>query len=201
MAPYHDALSPSLDGYDRGDAGNSISRLERTVPSVQRVRACLRRQRPLSFSRSAGDSSALMGTRSACGLEQCGFFTAMVLIWTGNRRNPCGRRSRRAGNPVLTIEGLGLAEHPHPLHQAFLDSSRHALLPLPASPISAKLCFEPAIRPDSGPRDCALALNGNILPLAPFATTHHARGCESVGRHMRGSAQSLKPRPVLPCAL
>ena len=61
----------------------------------------------------------LVGSRFGCGLEQCG--CCMVLI-DGNPEKSCGKAvSTVAGKTVLTIEGLGTPERPHPLQQAFLD--------------------------------------------------------------------------------
>src|SRR6478736_6890897 len=61
----------------------------------------------------------LVGTKFGCGLEQCG--TCMVLI-DGEPVKSCGKAvSTVAGKNVLTIEGLGTPERPHPLQQAFLD--------------------------------------------------------------------------------
>jgi nicotinate dehydrogenase subunit A len=61
----------------------------------------------------------LMGTRYGCGLEQCG--SCMVLI-DGHPAYACTREiGTTAGRTIVTIEGLGTAEKPHPLQQAFLD--------------------------------------------------------------------------------
>ena len=61
----------------------------------------------------------LIGTKFGCGLEQCG--CCMVLV-DGNPEKSCGKAvSTVAGKAVLTIEGLGTPERPHPLQQAFLD--------------------------------------------------------------------------------
>ena len=61
----------------------------------------------------------LMGTRFGCGLEQCG--CCMVLI-DGQPEKACARPIFAvAGKSVTTIEGLGTADKPHPLQQAFLD--------------------------------------------------------------------------------
>src|SRR5438270_12295901 len=61
----------------------------------------------------------LMGTKFGCGLEQCG--CCMVLV-DGNPEKSCGKPlSAVAGREIMTIEGLGTPERPHPLQQAFLD--------------------------------------------------------------------------------
>ena len=61
----------------------------------------------------------LMGTRYGCGLEQCG--CCMVLV-DGEPVYSCTREAGTlAGRSVTTVEGLGSAEKPHPIQQAFLD--------------------------------------------------------------------------------
>src|ERR1700752_1503262 len=61
----------------------------------------------------------LYGTKFGCGLEQCG--CCMVLI-DGEPAKSCGKAlSTLAGRKIVTIEGLGTPDRPHPLQQAFLD--------------------------------------------------------------------------------
>ncbi|WP_421994533.1 (2Fe-2S)-binding protein [Reyranella sp.] len=61
----------------------------------------------------------LMGTRYGCGLEQCGCCTVLV---DGEPVYACTREVGTVADArVTTVEGLGSAERPHPLQQAFLD--------------------------------------------------------------------------------
>jgi nicotinate dehydrogenase subunit A len=61
----------------------------------------------------------LIGTKFGCGLEQCG--CCMVLV-DGKPEKSCGKAlSTLAGKKIVTIEGLGTPDRPHPLQQAFLD--------------------------------------------------------------------------------
>jgi nicotinate dehydrogenase subunit A len=61
----------------------------------------------------------LKGPKFGCGLEQCG--CCMVLI-DGKPEKSCGKAlTTVAGKEIVTIEGLGTSERPHPLQQAFLD--------------------------------------------------------------------------------
>ena len=61
----------------------------------------------------------LVGTKFGCGQEQCG--CCMVLL-DGQPAKSCGKPlSTVTGKEVVTIEGLGTAERPHALQQAFLD--------------------------------------------------------------------------------
>src|SRR5688572_16553977 len=61
----------------------------------------------------------LHGPRFGCGLAQCGSCTVHV---DGQAVRSCRFPvSRAAGKNVLTLEGLGTPEKPHPLQQAFIE--------------------------------------------------------------------------------
>jgi nicotinate dehydrogenase subunit A len=61
----------------------------------------------------------LIGTKFGCGQEQCG--CCMVLV-DGKPEKSCGKSlSTAVGREIVTIEGLGTPDRPHPLQQAFLD--------------------------------------------------------------------------------
>jgi nicotinate dehydrogenase subunit A len=61
----------------------------------------------------------LNGPKFGCGLSQCGACTVHL---GGKAIRSCVTPLSEVGNqPVTTLEGLGTAEHPHPLQQAFLD--------------------------------------------------------------------------------
>src|SRR5579862_1351896 len=101
----------------------------------------------------------LAGTRFGCGAEQCG--SCMVLI-DGNPEKSCGKAlSTVAGKAVLTIEGLGTPEHPHPLQQAFLDEQAGQCgYCLSGILISAKALLDRNRAPSR--REIAAALDDNI---------------------------------------
>src|SRR5271168_2518414 len=101
----------------------------------------------------------LKGTKFGCGLEQCG--SCMVLI-DGEPVKSCGKAlSTVAGKTVLTIEGLGTPEHPHPLQAAFLDEQAGQCgYCLPGILISAKALLDRNPAPSRG--EIALALDDNI---------------------------------------
>ena len=61
----------------------------------------------------------LHGPRFGCGLAQCGACTVHV---DGKPARSCVLPiSQAAGKTILTLEGLGTPQKPHPLQQAFVD--------------------------------------------------------------------------------
>lgn len=101
----------------------------------------------------------LMGTRFGCGLEQCG--CCMVLI-DGAPEKCCAKPTWSvAGKNVVTVEGLGTPERPHPLQQAFIDEQAGQCgYCLSGILISAKALL--ATNPSPTRAEIALALDGNI---------------------------------------
>jgi nicotinate dehydrogenase subunit A len=101
----------------------------------------------------------LVGTKFGCGLEQCG--CCMVLV-DGSPEKSCGKAvSTVAGKTVLTIEGLGTPERPHPLQQAFLDEQAGQCgYCLPGIIVSAKALLDRDPAPSRA--EIARALDDNI---------------------------------------
>lgn len=65
------------------------------------------------------DELHLHGPRFGCGLGQCGACTVHV---EGEAVRSCVTPvSGVAGKKVVTLEGLGTPEHPHPLQKAFIE--------------------------------------------------------------------------------
>ena len=61
----------------------------------------------------------VQGPRFGCGLGQCGACTVIV---NGQAIRSCVTPVQKVGtSEVTTLEGLGTAEKPHPLQQAFID--------------------------------------------------------------------------------
>jgi nicotinate dehydrogenase subunit A len=61
----------------------------------------------------------LMGARFGCGAGQCG---ACAVLVDGQVAPACDTEiGALAGKAVMTVEGLGTPERPHPLQTAFLD--------------------------------------------------------------------------------
>jgi nicotinate dehydrogenase subunit A len=61
----------------------------------------------------------LTGAKFGCGIGQCG--ACMVHIDGSAVRSCTTPLSAAARGPITTIEGLGSAEKPHPVQQAFID--------------------------------------------------------------------------------
>ena len=125
----------------------------------------------------------LVGSKFGCGLEQCG--SCMVLI-DGKPEKSCGRPlSAVAGRDILTIEGLGTPDRPHPLQQAFLDEQAGQCgYCLPGILISAKALLDRDLSPSR--REIAEALDENICRCG----SHHRilRAVERAALGMREGA-------------
>jgi len=72
---------------------------------------------PLLFALS--DEIGLRGPKFGCGMAQCG---ACTVILRGQVVRSCVMPVSAVGrDEVITLEGLGTPEKPHPLQQAFID--------------------------------------------------------------------------------
>ncbi|HEV8471967.1 MAG TPA: (2Fe-2S)-binding protein [Methylomirabilota bacterium] len=65
------------------------------------------------------DDLALHGPKFGCGLAQCGACT--VLLDGAAVRSCAVPVSRAAGKKVVTLEGLGTSDAPHPVQRAFIE--------------------------------------------------------------------------------
>jgi len=125
----------------------------------------------------------LTGTKFGCGLEQCG--CCMVLV-DGKPEKSCAKPlSAVAGKEVITIEGLGTPEKPHPLQQAFLDEQAGQCgYCLPGILISAKALLDRNLAPLR--REIAEALDDNICRCGSH--NRILRSVERAARLMREGA-------------
>src|ERR1700736_6707962 len=65
------------------------------------------------------DDLALRGPRFGCGMAQCGACTVLI---RGQVMRSCVMPVSAVGrDEVITLEGLGTPEKPHPIQQAFID--------------------------------------------------------------------------------
>jgi len=122
----------------------------------------------------------LSGPKFGCGLEQCG--CCMVLV-DGAPQKSCGKAlSTVAGREVITVEGLGTAERPHPLQQAFLDEQAGQCgYCLAGIIVSAKALLDK--NPSPSRREIALALDDNICRCGSHARI--IRAVERAAHQMR----------------
>lgn len=61
----------------------------------------------------------LFGARFGCGVEQCG--SCAVLI-DGHAKPSCGvEAATLEGKAIVTVEGIGTPEHPHPIQTAMIE--------------------------------------------------------------------------------
>jgi nicotinate dehydrogenase subunit A len=61
----------------------------------------------------------LMGARYGCGAEQCGACSVLI---DGEDKPSCAvEAGAQEGREIVTIEGLGTPDHPHPLQTAFME--------------------------------------------------------------------------------
>jgi len=125
----------------------------------------------------------LMGTRFGCGLEQCG--CCMVLI-DGSPEKSCAKPVWSvAGKKITTVEGLGTAERPHPLQQAFLDEQAGQCgYCLSGILISAKALIDANPKPTRA--EIAAALDGNICRCGSH--NRILRAVEKAASAMRGAS-------------
>ena len=123
----------------------------------------------------------LVGAKFGCGLEQCG--CCMVLV-DGRPEKSCGKAvSTVAGKEIVTIEGLGTREAPHPLQQAFLDEQAGQCgYCLPGIIVTAKALLDRNPAPNRA--EIALALDDNICRCGSHARI--LRAVERAAARIRG---------------
>lgn len=65
------------------------------------------------------DNLGLNNPRFGCGLGQCGACTVLI---NGDAVRSCTLPvSSAVGKAIVTLDGLGTPDHPHPVQQAFID--------------------------------------------------------------------------------
>ncbi len=128
----------------------------------------------------------LFGTKFGCGVEQCG--CCMVLV-DGQPGKSCGRAlSTVAGRKIVTIEGLGTPDRPHPLQQAFLDEQAGQCgYCLAGILISAKALLDS--NPSPSRSEIAAALDDNICRCGS-----HTRILRAVARAAEQIRETGAPR-------
>jgi nicotinate dehydrogenase subunit A len=64
------------------------------------------------------DNLGLKGPKFGCGLAQCGSCTVLM---DGNPVRACTLPASQATGKIVTLEGLGTMEKPHPVQRAFIE--------------------------------------------------------------------------------
>ena len=101
----------------------------------------------------------LTGAKYGCGLGQCGACTVLV---DGEAVRACQiPASKAAGKTVLTIEGLGAPDNPHPLQAAFVAEQAAQCGYCVAGMVMAGAAAL-ANKPDLTREDAKAALAGNL---------------------------------------
>ena len=123
----------------------------------------------------------LVGTKFGCGLEQCG---CCIVLVDGRPEKSCGKAvSTVAGKRVVTIEGIGTRDRPHPLQQAFLDEQAGQCgYCLPGVIVTAKALLDR--NPAPSRHEIALALDDNICRCGSHIRI--LRAVERAAARMRG---------------
>jgi nicotinate dehydrogenase subunit A len=124
-----------------------------------------------------------MGTRFGCGLEQCG--CCKVLIDGKPEKSCTWPLSAVAGRNVVTVEGLGTPDRPHPLQKAFLEEQAGQCgYCLSGILISAKALLDR--NPSPTRAEIALALDDNLCRCG--AHNRIIRAIERAATRMRAGA-------------
>lgn len=105
------------------------------------------------------ERAGLTGAKKGCDLGECG---ACTVIMNGRAVNSCCVFAVQAdGARVETIEGIGTAEHPHPLQQAFVDAGAiQCGFCTPGMIMAAKALLDR--EPSPSPERIRQALSGNL---------------------------------------
>ncbi len=105
------------------------------------------------------DNLGLHGPRFGCGLAQCGACTVHI---DGKAVRSCVTplSSVTATNKIVTLEGLGTADHLHPVQQAFID--------------------EQAVQ-------CGYCTNGMIMEAAAFLATNRKPSEADIKKALTGN--------------
>lgn len=105
------------------------------------------------------EKARLTGVKCGCELGECG---ACTVIYNGRAVNSCCVLAEQAdGSDVVTIEGIGTADEPHPLQQAFMDAGAiQCGFCTPGMILSAKALLDRVPHPDE--KTIREALSGNL---------------------------------------
>jgi nicotinate dehydrogenase subunit A len=103
------------------------------------------------------DELGLRGPRFGCGMGQCGSCT---VIMSGRVVRSCVMTVSAVGEEnIITLEGLGTSEKPHPIQQAFIEEgAAQCGFCLSGVILTAKAALD--AKPDASDEDIRIALGG-----------------------------------------
>lgn len=103
------------------------------------------------------DNLGLKAPKFGCGMAQCG---ACTVIFRGRTARSCVMPLKAVGtDEVITLEGLGTPEKPHPIQQAFIDEgAAQCGFCLSGVILTAKAALD--ANPDATDQDMRVALGG-----------------------------------------
>jgi nicotinate dehydrogenase subunit A len=124
------------------------------------------------------DQLGLRGPRFGCGLAQCG---ACTVLLSGKAVRSCVMPVGAVGQAeVTTLEGLGTAEKPHPIQQAFIEEgAAQCGYCLSGVILTAKSVLD--VKPDASDREIREALGGILCRC--FA---HVRMLRAIRKYAEG---------------
>ena len=124
----------------------------------------------------------LTGAKKGCDLGECG---ACTVIMDGRAVNSCCVFAIEAdGTTVETIEGIGTADEPHPLQQAFIDAGAiQCGYCTPGMIMSAEALLRK--NPDPTEDEIRLALSGNICRCSGYVQI--VRAVKRAAKERRGA--------------
>lgn len=129
------------------------------------------------------DDFGLTGPRFGCGLGQCGACTVHV---DGRAVRSCiTPASAVADAEIITLEGLGSPENPHPLQQAFIDQQALQCGYCTNGMIMTAAAFL-SDNPDPGEADIRDALSANLCRCGAHTRIIKAVKAASQGQIMSG---------------
>ena len=125
------------------------------------------------------DDLGLHGPKFGCGLGQCG---ACTVIMDGKAVKSCVTPVKSVGAATITtLEGLGTADRPHPIQQAFIDEQAvQCGFCLSGVILTAKAFLDR--NPKASDDQIRDALSGVLCRCAA-----HTRMMKAIGRYARGA--------------
>ena len=133
----------------------------------------------------------LTGTKEGCGEGECG---ACAVLVNGELVNSCLLPVLQVeGAEICTIEGLGGAEHLHPIQQCFLErGGAQCGICTPGMILAAKHLLD--VHPNPSMEEIAEGLSGNLCRCTGYMRIFEAVQC--AGALLRGDEEAVETHAV-----